>query len=49
MWRRQGFLRVVEVRALFPGLSRQEEAPEVVLHQALIHDTIHGLQRQEVP
>ena len=40
---------MVEVLALFPGLSRQEGAREVALHQALIHDTIHCLQRQEVP
>jgi len=40
-------LLVVEVKRLFPLLSRSEGATEVAVHQALISDVIRGLRQQD--
>ena len=42
-------LCVVETRRLFPRLNRGEDVPEAAVHQALLHDVIHGLKRRDVP
>ncbi len=42
-------LCVVKKRRLFPRLNRGEDVPEAALHQAMLHDVIHGLNQRDVP
>ena len=34
---------------LLPRMDQEEGAPEVAVHQALLHDVVRGLQQQDVP
>jgi hypothetical protein len=39
-------LEVMDVTGLFPRLDLREGEPEVAVHQALLFDVIHSLQRR---